>query len=302
MIKIVQWWETFENATSRKLAKCNYFHSPAGTDSKGYRTLMRKGAEGVAALGVFQGLCQVMAMLTKAAREAGEMRNSDGSEMDIVDLLDLTRLPEDVLLSAIELLVDVGWVEKLEPAASQSSPSDIPSSPSDIPSPPSDIPSPPNGGLPVASQDTPSGEDRIGGDRIGGEETVVSCPTKPDALAEPMLSLWKQAPEKSRRRSSQVKVNRAWKAVRASERPSRDELLHAIGCWKQSEDWQKDGGQFAMALDRWIRERQWQNCPDLEIPPQNSTPDLGGRSMAVTKACDLDPGKLNPDPDDEIPI
>lgn len=136
----------------------------------------------------------------------------------------------------------------------------------------------------------------------GDIEPDGSCPTKPDELTEPMLSLWKEAPEKSRRRSSQVKVNRAWKAINVSERPSRDELLHAIGCWNKSEDWKKDGGQFAMALDRWIRERQWQNCPDFEITPQNLTPDIGGRTMASTKVSEINYDQIKHEEYDDIPI
>ena len=58
MIKIKDWSATYENSDTRKRQRLGWFLTPSGTDSKGYRMLMREGKNGLLALGVFSGLCQ----------------------------------------------------------------------------------------------------------------------------------------------------------------------------------------------------------------------------------------------------
>lgn len=176
MIKIKKWWEEFENATSRKLKNLRHFSSAAGNDSKGYRKLMRSGTEGLVAFGVFQALCQAMATLSQEARKEGAFRNSDGSIMEMDDLSDLTRIPDEALALAIDRLIKIGWVEPLETLENQQSPIIPQQSASEIPSPPND--------LPTESQDPPNGEEGIGGDSIGGEgSTAHACGGSPSPPA-----------------------------------------------------------------------------------------------------------------------
>jgi hypothetical protein len=164
MIKVCKWWDEFENATSRKLVTIRHFNCPSGNDSKGYRTLMREGKDGVAALGVFQALAQCLASLGKKARERGEFINSDATNLEINDISDLTRIPKVHLEAGIKTLVGIGWLSHMEPRISQSSPIVPQQSPTDPPS-------------------SPNGEERIGGERIGEDRSGgegVSCPIPDD--------------------------------------------------------------------------------------------------------------------------
>ena len=154
MIKIKQWWEQFENATSRKLVTIRHFNSASGNDSRGYRKLMRMGSKGLSAFGTFQALCQLMAALGHQARKQGSMINSNGSILDIDDLSDLTRVSDKVLEANIGILIEIGWVERLEPLELKESPDDLPTPPDD---------------LPAIYRDTPNGEEGRGEDRRGEE-------------------------------------------------------------------------------------------------------------------------------------
>lgn len=113
MIKIIKWSECFESADTRKRQRLGWFLSPSGCDSKGFRKLMRMGKDGILALGVFQALCQSMATQTIESRRAGAFLNSDGTPMEIPDILELSRLsgmePAD-WWQTIGRLVAVGWI------------------------------------------------------------------------------------------------------------------------------------------------------------------------------------------------
>jgi hypothetical protein len=152
MIEIVKWSETFENAAGRKLETLHRFDHPAGCNSRGYRKLARDGVLGMAAFGVFNALCQLMAdSQKKAARKEGIFRNGDGSLMEIRDIIDLTwlrDLPDGNLREALSRLVAIGWIKFhtdqdsndlpiTPPVIRQSSATDMPAEPH---SPPSDPP------------------------------------------------------------------------------------------------------------------------------------------------------------------
>lgn len=109
MVKITNWSKTFENADTRKRQALGWFLVPSGCDSRGYRQLMKKGAPGVTAFGVYQALCQLTAKWSAANR--GEFRHSDDEQMDLEDLSDLTRMPAKVIESSLPVLCEVGWIE-----------------------------------------------------------------------------------------------------------------------------------------------------------------------------------------------
>jgi hypothetical protein len=92
MIEILKWFETFESADTRKRQRLGWFLTPSGSDSKGFRKLMRLGRDGVTALGFFNALCQAMATMPIANRKAGTFMNSDGTLMDFEDILEFSRL------------------------------------------------------------------------------------------------------------------------------------------------------------------------------------------------------------------
>jgi len=171
MIKIIKWWDQFENAGSRKLVTIRHFSSTAGNDSRGYRKLMRMGVKGLAAFGTFQALCQLMAGLGHAARKQGAAINSDGSILDLDDLSDLTRITDKALEVNIEILIGIGWLEGLKPLEAIQSPNDPPASPND---------------LPLIPQDNPKGEEGRGEEGRGeeGKKESLSLPFGSDDFRE----------------------------------------------------------------------------------------------------------------------
>ena len=249
MIKIKKWWAEHENAGSRKLKQIRHFTSQSGNDSKGYRKLMRMGQDGLVAFGVFQALCQCMATLCHDARKEGNFSNSDGSNLDLQDISDLTRISADILTSSITTLTDVGWIEALEPLSLQRSTIDLPSSATDLPS--------ISHRLPSISHDMPKGEERRGEEGRGGDIVYDSCPISSNDSDWELI--WKNSLKVSRERSSRVKTEKAWKAIKANERPDILDVLNALEAWKASEKWQ---GGFAEGIHIWIKDKQWLNIPE----------------------------------------
>lgn len=88
--------------------------------------------------------------------------------------------------------------------------------------------------------------------------------------------LWKAAPPMARTRSSQVKCRKAWNMIPESERPKITVILSAIHAWSRCWDWKKDGGMFVPGLDKWIRDRRWENLPE-------DTAGSGTRGFAPSK-------------------
>lgn len=267
MIRIKKWWDDFENAASHKLKTIRHFNAPTGNDSRGYRKLMRSGPEGVIALGVFQALCQCMAGLSLEARKRGETINSDLSPLDLEDLADLTRLPIDLLSSAIDLLTSAAeWIEPLEPLENKESPNGPPSSPSNPPT----IP-----------QDNPNGEERRGG--IGrGEERRESCPAEPPAsppMAEVLDFIWRNVPQVSRTRSSQKQLSDEWKRTKAGDRPSLELLETALDAWNNCSKWLEG---YAEGVHLWVKNKQWNNLPTA-LPDKKPEADLGNRIASIAK-------------------
>ena len=114
MITINNWSKAFETCDTRKRQRLGWFLAPSGCDSKGYRQLMRKGKDGIAALGVFQALCQIMATLPLEIRKGGSLINSDGTEMDLFDISEITRITPADLRQYTADLRQVGWVSYIE--------------------------------------------------------------------------------------------------------------------------------------------------------------------------------------------
>lgn len=47
------------------------------------------------------------------------------------------------------------------------------------------------------------------------------------------------------------------------ERPKIADAVAALQIWNRSEEWKKDGNSYVPALHRWIRNRQWENLPEV---------------------------------------
>lgn len=79
--------------------------------------------------------------------------------------------------------------------------------------------------------------------------------------------LWAAAPPIARTRSSKYKCRVAWNRIPAPQRPRVPDLLAALKAWSRCEEWKKDDGRFVPALDRWIKERKWEDLPQSAADP-----------------------------------
>lgn len=76
-------------------------------------------------------------------------------------------------------------------------------------------------------------------------------------------ALWKIALPIARNRSSKHLCRKAWNLIPKGERPTIETMLHALKTWNRCQEWKKDGNQFVPALDRWIKERRWEDLPEV---------------------------------------
>jgi hypothetical protein len=76
--------------------------------------------------------------------------------------------------------------------------------------------------------------------------------------------LWKIALPIARTRSSKHLCRKAWNMLPKGERPTIATMISALKIWNRCREWKKDGNQFVPALDRWIRERRWEDLPEVE--------------------------------------
>ena len=88
-----------------------------------------------------------------------------------------------------------------------------------------------------------------------------TCP-KSDEINITLKEIWDNSPKKTRERSSKVKVLKAWKKIKASERPDVEQVLDALDAWSRSEKWATG---YAEGLHIWISDRQWDNLPEANI-------------------------------------
>lgn len=95
--------------------------------------------------------------------------------------------------------------------------------------------------------------------------------------------LWKEAPAMARTRSSKYKCRVAWNRIPPRDRPRVPEVLAALKAWKRCFEWKKDDGQFVPALDRWIKERRWEDWPE------DVKKDPGARYRTVEKPAPTAP-------------
>jgi hypothetical protein len=246
MIQIQNWSSSFENSDTRKRQRLGWFLAPSGCDSKGYRLLMREGSVGVAALGVFQALCQIMATLPKETRESGKLTNSDGTGMEVADLWEMTRIQVADLEQGLELLEKVGWLALIN----QQSASDVP----------------PPCHLPATSVPENSGFVKGEGEGEGEGEGVSDSPppVASDETREFLTTLWGLSPTISRPRTSKKDVSAEWKRIPAKDKPEKEAVIKAYRAWLKCEAWTKDGGQFVCGLHLWIKKRQWENVPTVK--------------------------------------
>lgn len=80
-------------------------------------------------------------------------------------------------------------------------------------------------------------------------------------------ALWKIALPIARTRSSKHLCRKAWNLIPKGDRPTIEVMIHALKVWNRCIEWKKDGNQFVPALDRWIKERRWEDLPEDAAAP-----------------------------------
>ena len=78
--------------------------------------------------------------------------------------------------------------------------------------------------------------------------------------------LWKTAYPIARNRSSKQQCRIEWNRIPKAERPPVEEIIKALKIWNRSEDWKKDGNSFVPGLHKWIKNRCWEDLPDVPQP------------------------------------
>ena len=235
MIEINKWDETFENADTRKRQRLKFILAPSGVESRGLVNLLchfdQKDA--LAAFGVFQMICQLSATLP--ANHRGKLVHSDGTPMTEDYLARLLRLDICHLSAAMKVLRDerVAWV------LPDSEKADLP---------------PPATNLPALCKDKDKDKDS-------------KKDSKPMSDKSDFEELWKLFPPSSRNRSSRKKLMAAITAIRGAA--SIADLSVELEKWVVCDMWTKEGGRFAMAADRWVRDEKWRDDPE---PEQTSQP------------------------------
>lgn len=79
-------------------------------------------------------------------------------------------------------------------------------------------------------------------------------------------ALWKIALPIARNRSSKHLCRKAFNLIPKGERPDIETMISALKVWNRSLEWKKDSNQFVPALDRWIKERRWEDLPEVPTP------------------------------------
>jgi hypothetical protein len=117
-------------------------------------------------------------------------------------------------------------------------------------------------------------------------------------------ALWKVALPIARNRSSKHLCRKAMNLIPKGERPAIEEMISALKIWNRCQEWKKDGNQFVPALDRWIRERRWEDLPEVaeagsryrNVPvylPKSDPADAVNDPAEVAKLLSLKPARMN---------
>lgn len=102
--------------------------------------------------------------------------------------------------------------------------------------------------------------------------------------------LWAACLPISRNRSSKFQCRTEWNRIPLTDRPRITDAIDALKVWNRSDDWKKDGNIYATGLHKWIKNRQWENLPDV------SAVNPGARYSNPIKPIPKDDGDTVTDP------
>lgn len=275
MIAIAKWNEKFENADTRKRERLGWYLAPSGNDSKGYRELMRKGAHGLLCLGVFSAMCQLMATLPKAHR--GRLMNSDGTPMELEDIMELCRMTGMEAADFRQItgtLLEVGWLVDFQPnpPSKKATAENDPKIPAEV-FPNSEI----NGGsasdLPPACQSPATNILDLLKEKEKEKEKFkkeTASPKSSAQSAEPASEFdrfWSAYPKKTGKQAAR----NAWKSS-AKRRPAFAAIMAKLEAFKQSDQWTREDGRFIPNPATWINQGRWDD--EIKVQTQAKPYDV----------------------------
>jgi hypothetical protein len=106
VIRVRDWNQLYENNRSRELGRTAWFPAPNDLGADWYAELV-SAEDGAAHLGVWYALLMVASRVTPR----GALVRGDGQAHTAESLARLTRLPEQVIIAAIERLLEIGLLE-----------------------------------------------------------------------------------------------------------------------------------------------------------------------------------------------
>lgn len=90
-------------------------------------------------------------------------------------------------------------------------------------------------------------------------------------------SFWNLYPKREGRKAAL----KAWMTI-AAPRPSMEDILRSLVCWRVCAQWQRENGRFVPRAARWLEERSWEDSP-APGQPDESRPMSPAARMAQTR-------------------
>lgn len=115
-------------------------------------------------------------------------------------------------------------------------------------------------------------------DKIREEKNIPPISPKGGVtFTDDFISFWKSYPKKTGKKAAW----KAWKAAR--DKPPISEILTAISRQRQTEQWQKENGQYIPNPATWINQGRW--ADEVEAEPESSIDAWARRKQAELEAA-----------------
>jgi len=98
---------------------------------------------------------------------------------------------------------------------------------------------------------------------------LISCPISSDE-SEILKMIWSGCPKEGRERSGKQKLADAWRKIPAKDKPTKAIIENALTAWNASNKWQTG---FCEGIEKWVKNRQWENLPESQGMTPTSIPD-----------------------------
>lgn len=103
----------------------------------------------------------------------------------------------------------------------------------------------------------------------------------PEACVADLFELvWKEYPED--RRGNRESAYQAYIQV-VDKTETATFILDSLGAWKQSEQWNKDGGKYTPYLVNWLLRMTWKTKPERMEVPKGASGEMGEAELAAIR-------------------